>query len=187
MIVIDSKFGPTKGFEVNIKKKFRGNKKSPEVVLVRHQRTEGRMASDAQTQLFNPINCQYDFGYLVCPASRGNLPIRCFVGFHNSVKSGYGLKHIWSSHSDHLIGQGYLDISETSSFLGAFFARRPSVFFESQFRLRVRVSVVDDVMGTVILEARRTYGRPCWSVVTAHQGINKYGKFVGSVKPSRTN
>ena len=75
-------------------------------------------------------------------------------------------------------------MDQIGRFLADFFKKQPSVFQENDDGLTVRVSVVDEVMGTVILEARQQYGRPCWSVITAHQGIANHGDFIGTVKSS---
>ncbi len=182
MLAIHAEYGPAKGLKVEIKRQFKVDKENPKKISRRKNHQASVILEGDQAQLLNPLTDSKDFGFLRCPQNRDYLPIYLFLGFHNAAAHGFGLKHIWHGHSGHLIAHDCLEMCQVGSFLGVMFQSDPQVFYEGNFQEIGRVTVVHKQYGTVVLEVRRKYGRPCWSIITAHEGTATGGKFFGSVK-----
>jgi hypothetical protein len=187
MFATNTEYGPAKGFKVVMKRKFKVDKKNPKSISRRQRSQTCKFSKGDQAQLLNPLTDSKDFGFLRCPQNRDYLPIHLFLGFHNAAANGFGLKHIWHGHSGHLIAHDCLEMCQVGNFLGVMFQSAPQVFCEGNFQEIGRVTVVHKQYGTVVLEVRRKYGRPCWSIITAHEGTATGGKFFGSVKAALQN
>lgn len=137
------------------------------------------------TRLLNPATQDYSFGSvpsnLKCKEASLLLsgPIYLTVGKHIGVNHGFGARHIWEGHHDHMARLGFLTYDDVPKYVCRIVCRGAKLHYEGGSIKRIRLTAVRT--GIAILELKHGSDGPYWSIVTAYASNKKHGTLVGTV------
>lgn len=133
----------------------------------------------------HPTNGTYVYGYVPEKKSKSFIipagPVLLKRG-RDTTYGGFGARHIWGRHERELRQRGCKEAADVPLFVASIVCPGSQIHCEFEEMTRLKVTVVRDRLGSVVLQYNEDAQMPHYSVVTAFTNPRRRGSHVGQIR-----
>lgn len=136
-------------------------------------------------RILHPTNGTYVYGHVPEKKAKGLVippgPVLLKRG-RDTAFGGFGACHIWGRHERELRQRGCTDAADIPKFVASIVCAGSQIHCEFEEIARLKVTVVRERLGSVVLQYNEHAETPHYSVVTAFANPRHFGSYVGQIR-----